>query len=253
VRAGSAVPLAAVLGLLAACRGGSRPEPAAPAAPALPRLVVEVAQGAGAERRGLPGVEVRIVAEAAMEQYLAARETSRRPVQLELRAEASRLEAELARLRTENDQVNGSWMQTTDDDLRARTALAVQRGRSARDMGEARKALLARKRTAWSEAAAWAKAVERAERRLAEVLRLQAEEPPAAPPAPPAPLAAARTGPDGRAELGLGPGRYAALALVPGPVAGAPPAAWVAWVEVGGAAEQRILLDGQGSLEAWPP
>jgi hypothetical protein len=250
VRARSAAPLATVLGLLAACRGDPRPEPPAPSP--RPRLLVEVAQGAGAERRGLAGVEVQVLAEAALEQYLAARQAVHGPGQAELQAEAAQLEAELGRLRSENDRVNGAWMRTTEDDLRARTALAVQRGRSAREVGETRKALVARKRAAWNEATARAKAVERAERRLAELERLQALDPPAAPGAPPAPLATALTGPDGRAELPVAPGRYAALALVPAPAPGAPPAAWLAWVEVGGAAEQRILLDGQGALEIWP-
>ncbi|HYD39665.1 MAG TPA: hypothetical protein VEB43_02460 [Anaeromyxobacter sp.] len=208
---------------------------------ASPRLAVEVMAGAGAERRGVAGVEVRLLAAEELEAHLARRRERHAAALEALRREAARLDAAHARLRSENDAANQAWMRSAGDTLRDRAALNLQPHGSVADVRAARQAIALRRVAAREKAAAAAQAALAAEERAfavrAQIGRLEREsflrELPAG-------RAAAHTGPDGRLEVELPAGRYVAVGLPPPGWRGGP---WLAPAAVDAGTGGRVVLD----------
>ncbi|MGC4001480.1 MAG: hypothetical protein QM767_30085 [Anaeromyxobacter sp.] len=241
--------------LLAGC-GGDAPPGAAPRpsrAPLQPEqaLRVEVALGAGPDRHPLPDVEVSFIPEALMVAHLERRQAEVAGRLERLRAETERLHGALARQQAVNEQASQAYARQSGDYLRDRTALNLSRGHSASDVTAARASLSRDRRTARLTAEAVARDTLAAERRLhavrAELERVQTETLLAGLPQP---MKLARTGPDGRAELTLPPGRYAAVGLAPAG-AGAPAGPWLGWVEV--QARPGLLVLDDASARALEP
>jgi hypothetical protein len=133
---------AIALGVIVAAAGCGGGEPAPPAsAPA------RTGGDGPLERRG-PGLAARID---------------------RLRGDQARLEAELARLRAENDLAHQAWAKESGEYLRRRAALNLSPPRSAGEVEEERRLIVRRRRSARAEAAAAAEAVLVAERRAHEV------------------------------------------------------------------------------------
>lgn len=219
------------------------PARATPHAPpdALPRLAVEVAAGAGSERRGVADVEVRFLTSEELEGHLARRRERHAAALDTLRREAARLEADRERLRAENDAANQAWMRSAGDSLRDRAALNLRPRGSVADIRAARQEIARRRGAAREKASAAARAALAAEERAfavrTQIDRLERESflrelPPG--------VSAARTGPDGRLEVALPTGRYIAVGLPPPGRRSGP---WLARVAVDAARGGRLVLD----------
>ncbi len=249
----SQLALLAALGLLA-CTCGPQPQaegqvggPASPpptAEPRVPGVRGRVAPSARNVGGTLPPMEIKIVPESTMIQFVATRLQAARAALIRSEEARERAAREARAAIAENDRADQELKRTVAKDLRARLEIAVRKPRDPVEVQARHADLLARKQESYRKAVAAGKrslekeravaALETEARRFREARYFTEGLPPA--------TRATRTDSSGTFSLEVPPGRYALVAL-PDAATDGFPAGWLLWIEVRGGAPEPILLD----------
>ena len=248
-----------LLAIAASCTCGPPPEQAVPAqqagapapsvpveAPRVPGLRGRVAFPDLGPARRPPTVEIQVVPEATMIEFVASRLQAAHAALGRLADARERAVRDAEAALAATDRADQEWKATTANDLQRRVEVILRRPTDPAEVRAVHADLLARKK------ASYAKAVKAADRsrekgRLAEDLEKEARRfrdaryfsqglPPA--------VRATRTDPSGDFQIDMPPGRYALVALADGqPGEAAGPVGWLLWVEVRDGAPEPLLLD----------
>jgi hypothetical protein len=222
-----------------------------------PELEQAVARGPGLRGRVVltarnadgtsPAMEVRIVPEAAMMEFVSAR-------LLEARSALGRSSAARARARQEAtdalaaaDRTSQDWKATNDNDLYRRVEVQLRRPSDPREVTAVHDELLARKKAAYARATEAARRSEESERAFQDLergVRQFREARYYAQGLAPV-IGSTRTDSAGSFEIALAPGRFALVVVAePSLGGGAPAAGWLLWIVVPEGAPVPVVLDG---------
>ncbi len=249
----SHLPLLLALGVLA-CTCGPPPqagkqagEPASlpsTAPPRVPGVQGRVALSTRSVSGAIPLVEIKVVPESAMIEFVATRLQAAHAALGRTEKARERAAREARAALAENDRADQELKRTVANDLRSRLEIAVRRPRDPAEVQARHADLLARKQESYRKAVAAGKrslereravaALEAEARRFREARYFTEGLPPAA--------HATRTDPLGTFSMDVPPGRYALVALPDAAPAGFA-AAWLLWIEVRDGAPEPILLD----------
>jgi hypothetical protein len=236
------------------CTCGTSPERATPQEPVKPRVetplppsvrgrVTLVPRGADGHP---PAVEVRVIPEPGMIEFVARRLGEARR-ELDRKAEERERAAREARAAlAENDRADQEWKKTTANDLYRRVEVILRKPRDPAEVEALHADLLARKKASYRRAVAAGKRSLEKERAFADLEREARRFRDARYFTQGLPAAVQATRADASGDFGMDvpPGRYALVALAdPTPGAGAGDAVgWLLWIEVREGME-AILLD----------
>lgn len=230
------------------CAPAPAPGQAAVAAPRGPGLRGRVVLTARHADGTTPAMEVRVVPEAAMMEFVSSR-------LLEARSALGRSSTARARARQEAkdtlaaaDRTSQAWKATNDNDLYRRVEVQLRRPSDPREVTAVHDELLARKKAAYARATEAARRSEESERAFHDLERgvRQFREARFYTKGLTPVIGSTRTDGAGNFELELVPGRFA-LVVVAEPAAGgeAPAAGWLLWIVVPEGAPIPVVLDGR--------
>jgi hypothetical protein len=254
VKLGRSIPLLWAVAA-SACTCAPRPEPVAPqavvpaqpAAPRVPgirgRVLLAWPDAAGTR----PAVEIRVVPEGAMIEFVGHRLREAREALARTAEERERAAREAKAALAENDRTDQEWKATMANDLARRIEIAVRNPSNPAEAHAVHAALLARKKASYNKAV---RAARRSEAKARTAIDLEREamrfrDARHLTQGMPAAVGATRADGSGNFEMNLPPGRYALVAL---PDAGTADAriqdpGWILWVDVQESGSEPLLLD----------
>jgi hypothetical protein len=222
--------------------------PAQPEAPRFPGLRGRVVLASPSVAGTPPAVEIRVVPEGAMIEFLGHRLGAARDALARMADERERAAREARAALAETDRTDQEWKATMANDLARRIEVAVRNPSNPAEARAVHADLLARKRASYDKAVRAARRSEVKARAAADLEReaKRFRDARYLTQGMPAAVGATRADGSGNFEMNLPPGRYALVALADAGTADArnQDPGWILWVDVQDRGSEPLLLDG---------